>query len=470
MSLVGLIFLIVVPFFTTAGIFHAEKYHALIGEVEEVDFNTLLDPIDIDRIRLVDQKMAQRLGDKKIGQDPALGSIVEIGSYSIQKYRENLYWVAPLLHRSYFKWANNRQGSPGYIMVSATNPQDVRLVQNIEGPVTIKYQPAAYFGDNLKRHIYFNGYMGAGFTDFTFEIDEDGRPFWVVTRYRKAVGYGGKEAAAALLVDAQTGEILEYSLDDTPAWVDRIQPEPFIVDQVNDWGKYGKGWFNAVFAEEGVLKLTPGISLVYGKGGRSYWYSGLTSAGSDDSTVGFILADTRTKEIRFYKQSGATELAAMGSAEGKVQEKGYDSTFPIMYNVFGYPTYISSLKDKAGLIKMVALVSVEDYSVLGIGETTQDALRSYKSALNRSVSLDGMESSLVVERVSGIVERIRSDVQSGNTFYYLMLEENDKVFVATSRLSEYLVLTEEEDQVEILYDEAESPMVDMSGFLNLSLE
>jgi len=465
----SLLFFLILPFFSTASIFRSSRYHSQIGTVNSARFADVIEPIDISKIRLVDQNMAEKLGDKKIGEDPALGSVAKPGTFSIQKFNGELYWVAPLVHSSFFKWLNNREGSDGYLMVSATNPQDVRLVQNIDTPIKIKYQPDAFFGDKLSRHIYLNGYLSAGFTDFTFEINEEGRPFWVVSKYEKTIGYSGKEVTGTIIVNAQTGEISEYSIDDTPKWIDRIQPESFVKEQVNNWGKFERGWMNSVFSQEGVLQLTAGISLVYGKDGESYWYSGLTSAGADESTVGFILVNTRNKQINFYKQPGATEVSAMSSAEGKVQEKGYNSTFPIMYNVYGIPTYISSLKDKAGLIKLIAMISVEDYSIIGIGETTAEALRSYKNSLSKSLKSDDLESNLVTKKTEGYIERIRTDIQSGNSYYYIKLYDDDNLYVGNSNISQYLVISEENDYIQIEYDDAESNIIDISSFKNLNL-
>ncbi|QEN03428.1 hypothetical protein EW093_01485 [Thiospirochaeta perfilievii] len=459
----GLVFLTIVPLFTTPAIGRSDRYMNIIGEVEESLFIEDISPVDVDKIRLVDQDMASKLGDKTIGQDPALGSSSYVGNFNIQTYRGELYWVAPLLHRSFFKWLSNKEGSKGYIMVSATNPQDVRLVQD-KG--FIKYQPDAYFSQDLKRHIYFNGFINKGFTDYTFEIDDDGKPYWVISQYKKVIGYSGKDVEKTILIDAQNGTLSSYTVDKTPKWVDRIQPEEFVIDQVNNWGKFKKGFWNSILAEEGVQRLTPGISLVYGKDGVSYWYSGVTSVGADDSTIGFILVNSRTKEFKYYKQSGATETAAMGSAEGKVQEKGYYATFPIMYNIVGRPTYVLSLKDNAGLIKMISMISVEDYTVLGIGETTEEALRNYKSALKRTLSGADIRESLNIKAINGVIERINSDIFKGDSFYYFTLQGvKNRTFTLTSQISKDIILTEPNDYVEIKYEESDSDILEVSEYI-----
>jgi hypothetical protein len=468
---VALTFIILIPALSSWAIFKHEKYKDLIGEVKTgEDFANHVAPISTEEIRIVDKSMAYRLGDKVIGSIPSLGSQVNVGDFSIQKVNDKLYWVAPLLHSGYFKWQKNKQGTPGYIMVSATNERDVKLVQQVDGkPIRIKYQTEAYFGDNLQRQIYFNGYKTKGFTDFTFEVDDNGKPFWVVTLYKKRVGFSGKDAIGVLVVDVESGNMKEYSISDAPKWIDRIQPAEFISDQLFDWGEYVKGYWN--FANENKLKPTKGISLIYGSNNKSYWYTGLTSVGSDEGTVGFILIDTRTKEAVWYKQTGATEIAAMSSAMGKVQEKRYVSSFPITYNINGIPTYVMSLKDNAGLIKMIAMVSVEDYTIVGVGNNMKETIRSYKNALNSKGNAISPSSIMKSYTIETIVSRISSDIRNGNTFYYLLLNGyENKIFIGSSLISNELPITQSGDSVKIKYDDGANELVDIITFENLNFK
>ncbi|MDF2613005.1 MAG: putative rane protein [Clostridia bacterium] len=472
-SIAGLlgIYLLVVPFVTSAVFFHAKTYRNLIGTVQESEFTKDVSPVNTDDIRLVDEQTAIRLGDKKLGEVPGLGSIAQLGKFHIQNVDENLYWIAPLVHRGAIKWLTNLTGTTGYIMVSATNPQDVRFIQELNGkPVKIVYQPDAYFHQDLARHIYTNGFANVGLTDFTMELNDEGRPYWVVTLYEHKIGYAGSDAIGVATVDAETGEIKRYTPSAAPAWIDRIQPERFIGEQINNWGVYVKGFLNARIAESSVLMPTPGISLVYGNDGRSYWYTGLTSSGADEATIGFILVDTKTKEANLYKQPGATEVAAMRSAEGKVQEKGYVATFPIMYNILGSPTYVMSLKDKAELIKMVAFVSVEDYSLLGLGETKQDALRSYKESLKAKGNTINIGNNSSVLSASGKISRINQSVQGGNTYYYFTLDSMpDLIFSSSISVSSEIAVTQVGDTVALSYETYGNNSIDITAFDNLVL-
>ena len=465
----------VLPILTSAPIFRAQAYRNLIGEVQiGEDFTSKVAPISTEKIRLVDEAMAYRLGDKVLGAQPSLGSQVRLGEFNIQQVNGNLYWVAPLLHSGFFKWLNNREGTPGYVMVSATNESDVELVQDYgpevgpKQPVRVRIQPGAYFGDYLPRWIYFHGYMTQGFTDFTFEIDDEGRPYWVVTLYSKRVGFGGRDATGVITVDAETGDIVEYSIEEAPQWLDRIQPENFVTEQLDDWGEYVHGYFN--FSNRDKLTTTRGMSLVYGNNNRSYWYTGLTSVGADEGTVGFVLVDTRTKETTWYKQVGATETAAKSSAQGKVQEKGYFATFPITYNINGIPTYVMSLKDQAGLIKMIAMVSVQDYTIVGVGDDMQQTLRAYKSALNSKDNNITLSSTAQNYDRNGTIARISSDIRAGNTLYYMLLRESaDSIYVGTSAVSNELPLSQPGDPVYIVYDEGVEGVIDIVRFDNLAI-
>lgn len=454
-------------FFVTAPIFHAQKYRNLIGQVDESGiFANDITPTPLDKIRIVDQYVAYRLGDKVLGAQPALGSQVYLGEFALQKVGNDLFWIAPLLHSGFFKWLNNREGTPGYVMVSASNERDVRFVQEIDKkPIRLRYQHEAYGFDQLERHLYFSGYMTRPLADYTFEVDDQFKPYWVATLYEKKIGFAGEDAIGVVTVDAQTGEINEYTIENAPLWIDRIHPEDFIDDQLDDWGEYVKGFWN--ISNEGKLEVSQDLSLVYGNDERSYWYTGLTSVGADEGTVGFILCDTRTKKTKWYKQIGATEQAARYSAMGKVQEKGYIASDPIVYNINNNATYVMSLKDQAGLVKMVAMVAVEDYSIVGVGNDLTEALRAYRSALNASGSNTTTTSNAQRFSIRSRITRISNDVNSGNTYYYLMLENyGHKIFVGTSAVSPELTLSAIGDYVNISYEDGSNPTVDIVAFDN----
>jgi len=470
-AVVVTLYLIFVPLITTWGAFHADSYKNLLGTPKNGVITSDVSPTSPENIIVIDQQTAHRLADKKISdEDRALGSQVELGEITLQKVGDKMYYVIPLLHSGFFKyWSNGDQGTPGYVMVNATNDKDVKLVKQVQGkPIKIVYQPNAYFSKNLERHVYMNGYMTKGFMDPCFEIDDNGKPYYVYSLYDKTIGFAGKNTTGAVVVDVETGEINEYTKESVPNWVDRIEPESMIEDQISDYGTFVNGWFNP--SDKDRLQMSGELVLVYGDNGKCYFYAGLTSVGKDGSSVGFMLIDSRDKSVTYYKQAGATEEGAMTSAQGKWQEKGYVATHPRPYNIDGVWTYVMALKDAEGLVKAVAMVSVSNYEIVGVGETIKDALRDYKSALN------GAGNSLVTGKkqsekdLTATIARIAVDLKQGNAYYYFTVDSiKDKMFVMTSDVSEEITLTQPGDKVHIGYDENGSGTIDVNMFDNIGL-
>lgn len=467
--------------FFSSGIFNAKSYRGMIGKVESTNFSELVSPVNLDQVPIIDQAFASSLAEKKLGEDFALGSRVTLGFPTIQRVNNRLFWVVPLLHSGFFKWlANINNGTPGYIMVSATNPQDITFVREINGrQMKLKYQKNAFFGQDLYRHLYLNGFAGMGLAGDTFEIDDKGEPYWTITTYTHRIGVLASDATGLATVHAETGEIKYYELkhvgDDfsdssIPAWVDRVQPAYFVMPQLGWWGKYVRGFWNTLFGKRDMLMVTEGYNVIFGRDQRSYFYTGMSSVGSDEGTVGFTLIDTRNKKTSLYRVSGATEYASMRSAEGKVQNYKYRATFPILVNMNGKPTYFMTLKDSAGLVKMFSFVSVSDFSTVGVGETIKGARDNYQMALAGSRIGMLTEGSVEKETHEGTIGRLGSDIKDGRTFYYLVLrEEPGTIYIATSNLSSYLPVTSVGDRVRLAFLKSSDKEISLTELKNLSL-
>ena len=449
----------------------SKQYRDLIGTIETKSFSEEIPVVDVSKIPTVDEAYARRLGEKKLGEDVGLGSQVYVGDYTLISMSDELFWVAPLEHIDPIKWFTNRQGTPGYIMVSATDAQDVRLVQeDAEGnPIKLKYLPSAYFNEDIKRKVYFEGNMFEGLTDYSFELDDSGRPYWVVTTYTKKVGiHGGADATGVVVVDAQTGETNKYSVEDAPKWIDRIYPQSFVIEQINDWGWYTNGFFNTLFAKKGIIQTTPGTNYMY-IDGEWYFYTGMTSVGSDESTVGFMLSNTRTKETTFYKIAGATETSAMKSAEGKVQNLGYSSSFPLLLNIENEPTYFMTLKDNQGLVKQYAFVNVDDYSKVGTGETLDDARVNYTKLVFGSQGNFTDTTTGERKMVTATIERLGVSQTNGTTYYTIILKEYPEfLLISPATISPELPISREGDQVMIEYIDAKNQSKTIVSFDNLN--
>ncbi len=428
-----------------AQIFNASRYNTLI-KMQDGDFVSEVSEIGRDQIPVVDRSTASRLGQRKLGEMSDLVSQFEIEElYTQINYKDKPVRVTPLKYGDAIKWLNNqKEGIPAYIMVDMTT-QDTTLVRLKEG---IKYSESEYFMRDLRRKLRFD-YPTKIFGDISFEIDENGTPYWVASTVEYRIGlFSGEDIGGAVLFNAQTGESKYYKVGDIPTWVDQVYDSDLVLTQLIYNGKYRSGWLNSVFGQRGVLQPTDGYN--YLAINDDVWlYTGITSVTSDESNVGFVLTNLRTKETKYYPVPGAEEYSAMGSAEGQVQHLGYNATFPLLLNVADRPSYFMALKDSAGLVKMYAFVDVQQYQIVGTGNTVEESRANYLAKLKNQ----DLGSADKGEKISGIVSNISSVVVESNTCYYIKLEGNDSIFVADVRINHNLPFLKAGDTVEIDYTE-----------------
>ena len=445
---------------------NASTMREQLGNVEKIEFNEMIKQIDTSQIPIVDENLARKQADKKVGEDVALGSRVKLGKANIQNVNGEIQYVTPMEHTGFFKWKEYGY-TPGYITVSASNQNKVKYVTKIgEQLIQLRYSNTAYFENNLKRHIRNQGFRTVGLTEYTFEINDEGYPFWVVTTYKNRTIWGNGEANGVIVVDAQNGDTKWYALNEIPEWVDVVQPETFINNQINYWGELVHGAIN--LSNKDKIQKTDLTLTVY-VDGQCYYFTGMTSVGSDQSCVGFIMVNTQTKHTQMCYMSGATEPAAMKSAEGLVSDFGYTSTEPLPLNVNGIPTYVMALKDGEGLIKAYAMVNIENYSIAAKGSSLQETARAYIQAVakNSGTYAVGADETYSYS-YEGKIERISSVVEDGSTYYYIVVEGENNIFMAPYTVSDELSISREGDSVKISYIDDKNGTVDIVEFDNIA--
>ena len=263
------------------------------------------------------------------------------------------------------------------------------------------------------------------FDEPVFEIDEAGTPFWVCPRIVRTIGlFGGVDVRGAVLVNAVTGESEYY--EQVPSWVDRLYSYDIIMQQYDFYGMYHNGFLNSIFGQKDVTVTTDGWNYI-AIDDDVYMYTGVTSVTSDQSNIGFILSNQRTKETKFYPCAGATENSAKASAESQVQQMRYEATFPLLLNIAGQPSYFMALKGADGLVKMFAMVNVQQYDVVSTGSTVAECETNYRQTLaHRGLIAAGEQAPAAgnAQEQEGVVAEIRSAVIGGDTHYYVRMENS----------------------------------------------
>lgn len=456
-------------------VFRASSYSKIISVSEDKTFSSDIKQADFKSVPVLDTAASAALATRTLGDLASINkeSQFEVASEFTQiNYKNSPVRVGTLAYGDIFKWfKNTKEGMPGYIIVDMVT-QKTEFVMLEKGNY-IRYSTEEHFSKYLMRHVRFE-FPTYIFDTPHFEIDEEGRPFWLCPVLDKTIGlFGGTDVKGVVIVDAITGECNEYSLetiksDKSFQWIDGIYSNDLLVEQYNYYGKYGGGFINSIIGQEGVRVATEGSNFL-ALNDDVYMYTGVTSVSNDQAIIGFVLVNMRTKEANFYEVSGAKEYSAMSSAEGQVQNYKWTATFPILLNISGQPTYFMSLKDDASLVKHYAMVNVQNYQVVATGNTIADCTENYVKLLadtniNIKVDIDDIKddtensdsngNSSVGETVNvkGVVADIRTAVINAESCYFIKLEKGKTYYKVRAAENEAVVILNVGDNVSLTCD------------------
>lgn len=426
-AILGLGIIYLVGSLLSSPIVNAKKYQKLM-KVEEGEFTEDIKELSFDKIPLLDKDTAEILGDRKMGSMVDMVSQFEADDiYSQINYQGNPVRVSPLKYANLIKWFTNRSnGIPAYIRINMAT-QSTELVKLDEG---IKYTTSEHLNRNIYRHLRF-AHPTYIYGELSFEIDEKGIPYWIAPVKKYNIGlFGGETVGKVVLCNAITGETKTYDIDDVPQWVDRAYSADLLVQLFDYYGTLKHDFFNSILSQKDCLKTTDGYNYL-AQDDDVWMYTGVTSVNGDQSNVGFVLSNQRTMETKYYKVEGATEASAMSSAEGQVQNLKYTATFPLLLNISDEPTYFIALKDDSGLVKKYAMVNVQKYQIVAIGDSVSQCEENYLELLFSNGVKEVEKDTREVKTITGKITKIAQGVIEGTSHYYLMLENSEDIFDAS---------------------------------------
>lgn len=452
----------------------------LVGDVEKMASTEDLDPIDVRHIRLVSLEQAAWLANKALGDKPgeALGSRFHVGFPTLQRIKGDFVYIAPLEYNAFRHWQSSN-GTPGYVWVSATDPKAQPKLVTTSGDkaLSFRYMPSAFFGDNLERYVYANGFRSSDINDYHFELDDNENPWWVVTLTQPSIHYSVEKIVTVILVDPTSGKIESHTLSDLPTWVDRAIPENLAVTYLTWFGSYEHGWWNSVWEKRGVIEPTVNqnkqhasaerVSLVYGSDGQAYWFTGMTStASTDQALVSCVMMNSRTGKVKQFNMTGANEAAVMEQANAAVRNfQGQHATSPIPYHLYGETAWVVPIISETHIFQRVAIVRGKDLQV-ALGDTRQLALDKFKQQLAGGGGQVDPSSASTTKKITLIVDRFYGDVQGGSTVYYLWSTTMPKkIFTGSSQISSSLPLVAQGDTIEIEYMDTTEAVVPISALV-----
>lgn len=498
--ILGLVLL--VGYLTSSVFFRAASFSQLLSFSDSAELDSSVTKIDstvdFKNVAMIDKAAAEKLADKVLGDLATIGleSQFELATeYSTQiNYNGAPCRVYPLRYGNVFKWLNNtKDGFPGYVIVNMNTQETRFILLNEEGSQSyIKFSPTEHFQKNLQRVVRF-AYPTAIIGNISFEADDNGTPYWICEVIEKKVGLiGGDDVKAIVMVNAVTGDKQYYSIDDVKAgeatdsegnkvslsWIDQVYNADLLVQQYNYYGTYLNGFWNSIFGQSGVKKTTQGSSYI-AMNDDVYIYTGVTSVTADESIVGFILINQRTKEAMFFTASGATELAAQNSAQGALSDKGWTATFPLLINLDGQATYFMSMKDASNVVKGYAMVNVNNYNIVATDDADGNpnlvkCIENYAKILkeNNIKPFINVDTSVAPETVvdnntsiednqsqtntvTGAIAEIRSQIENGATCYYIKVAGADKFVKVSANDVPEAIFFAAGDQITVTYDDAD---------------
>ncbi len=432
--------------------FNAQKYASVI-EVQQSDFSEDMPEADVvTNISLMDTASASILGNRELG---ALSDVVSQYNVSLDynqiNYKGTPKKVANLEYVDFFRWLNNSaNGVPGYVMVDPVG-NDADYVK-FEKPMI--YVDSAYLEEDLMRKLRFS-YPTKIFSSVNFEIDEAGNPYYIVSCMKPHVGlFGAMDVNEVIIFNPCDGTSELFAVADAPSWIDNVYDGNLASQKYNWYGTLSRGFWNSVIGKRDCKTTTEGYGYVV-RGDDVWYYTGVTSVTSDESNIGFILTNARTGEYKYYPIIGAEEYSAMGAAQGEVQEKGYVASFPSLINVEGQATYIMVLKDENGLVKLYALVNVENYSIVATGDTQASAKQAYLEELFKRGVITEEELPAPETKTAEItVTAVRLATVGGETVVYITAEDGT-VYRGALASDESLILVTEGMALTVEYAETE---------------
>lgn len=448
---IAVVFVIIVSV-ANSTLFNARAYSSqfIYTEKEFAEFEG-----SIDNIPLLDKASSDNIAKRKFGELTDFVSQYKIVDSEQIIYKGKPVRLSVLEHTSLWSWKRNKT-TPGYILVDMQTHK-AELVRT-EKPIV--YSARTCFGKNITRYIRMN-YKSVQFMEPTAELDDDGQIYWVAPTYGRIVGlFGGKKIDGAIVVNAHTGEHTRYTnVKEIPEWIDNVYPSDYIMAMYDYKGELSNGLWNTLFSKTGMTMTTDGYN--YLPIGEDNWiYTGITSVSmTDESNIAFILTNKRTMETHYYPVTGAEEYSAMDAAEGEVQHLGYTATFPLLLNIEGTPTYVLSLKDKNELVKMYAMIQVEDYRNVVVDTDLNTVKNKYLSRVKGTEYVEerpmadapapssGLFTDL--QEVSGVLSDRNLINVKGDSYIVFKLAGVDEIYVTPAVANMELLFTPMGEQIEV---------------------
>lgn len=443
--------LVVGIYVLTAFVFNADEKYEVAHMTEKTEIEVFDEK---ETPASVPPQFARNKMKKAFGQVPNT-SYYELGNLQIQKVNGEYVYIAPVEFSGFFKWWNG-DVTPGYFTISATdssaNPKFIKT--------EMAYTPSSFFNKSIERHIRMQYPELIFYGDVQLEIDNNGKPYYIRSYGQFISARNGFDVKGIVVVEPMTGNTKTYPLADVPEFIDGAVAPEVVSLQNSYFGNYIHGFWNSLFGKSDVkLPSDEGteanVSPIFDENGDMYYFTDFTSPKEGvDSMLGYSLTNSRTGEATYYtgnsEESYMDSQGALQIIEKKFIEKKWDGKMPILYNFYGEASWLTPVLDANGFLQNYFIVSAANPEISVYGSTPNEALKQYKTALQRGGSSVDGNSKAEEKQTSGTVVRVYKE-KSGDFTIVTFLLDNRQSYTISSNNTPMAIYLQEGDQVKVTY-------------------
>ncbi|WP_313235863.1 hypothetical protein [Sporosarcina ureae] len=467
---VSLAALLVGVYVLSAPLFNANKKYETVAMTQKVEitaFDETKTPAS------VPPKFARNKMKKAFGQVPDT-SYYELGHLQIQKVNDEFVYIAPVEFSGFFKWFNGKT-TPGYFTMSATDSSDNPKFIKTE----MAYTTSSYFHKKVYRKMRMEMPDLIFYGDVQLEIDDEGKPHYIRTYGEFITARNGFNAKGIVMLDPETGATKKFALKDVPEFINgAVSPEAVSL-QNSYFGNYIHGFWNSLVGKKDVKipsdeGTEANVSPIFDAEGHMYYFTDFTSPKEGvDSMLGYALTDGRTGKVTYYtgdlEESYMDSQGALQIIEKKFIEKKWNGEMPVLYNFYGEASWLTPVLDSNGFLQNYFIVSAANPEISVFANSPNEALKLYKTALQRGGSTvdgssDAEEAKATITAMRVFKERV------GDFTLVSILAKDGRNFLVSSEVEPLSIYVEEGDQLAVTYLETGELFLPVKELVNNSVK
>ena len=391
---------------------------------------------------------------------------LQLGPATLQYVDSRMWYVFPLEFDGAGNKARLHGIVPGYIMVSAEDPNAVP-VEHYDGGYSMTVSLGGGQGSEPDRWAYSHGYSGYLLDDPTLEINDQGLPFYTVTLLRPRVGWTFGAPVGVLVINAHTGQINRYALGEVPYWVDRVYSQQMAMTIANWYGEYSQAGFQGIGSSNANrFRVSGEPVMVYTGASHPVWRMLLTSYNNDNSVSEIVEMNAATGAMRIYTPQlpmsiEAPVIQAFDNASGVgatlVKADHYQAVDLTLHVIYGHLTWMATYEPQGSNPSFVGIGFIYAYEATAnnvvFGSSKSAALQNYLTQLASMASANGgaPQQGGQYQTITGKIAAIGWDVTGGQKYWYITLAgQPGHVYVGTvASVGPALVLAQTGDPVTI---------------------